>query len=296
MESILVWTLIIAAVAIVSMLVLLIASERDVRQKGAEVASLRGKLEQANLAVEARANPVLDQTTGVSVQVAALTEQVQSNEVAIASLQCELEALRAENTWLKRQSSAYGATSADAQLAVAEIMPISRAEPSSPQVTSHHVDLDPRQSRVTFSLIAFALLLVGLVSIYFARDGQNTIVTSTSSQGATYRSEDGANENLAKNSLITRGSVESDDLKPYESGAQELMPTVRAPAAGASYEVVRSTRVFSHPNENSSPLARVEAGMEINVIATRDEWLEVRSRHGRPRGFIRKDAAIRRVR
>jgi hypothetical protein len=70
------------------------------------------------------------------------------------------------------------------------------------------------------------------------------------------------------------------------------VPVKIPPLFGTNYQVVRSTRVFSQPNAGSQPLARVEAGMEINVVGVRDDWLEIRSRHGRPSGFIKSDAAV----
>jgi hypothetical protein len=33
--------------------------------------------------------------------------------------------------------------------------------------------------------------------------------------------------------------------------------------------------------------------MKINVVDSRDGWLEIRSKHGRPPGFVRQTAAVR---
>jgi hypothetical protein len=77
--------------------------------------------------------------------------------------------------------------------------------------------------------------------------------------------------------------------KPTSRPAASVRPT---PPAGTPYQVIRSTRVFTEPDDRSAPLARIEAGMEVTVVGVREGWLEVRSRHGRPAGFIKSDAAV----
>jgi hypothetical protein len=66
-----------------------------------------------------------------------------------------------------------------------------------------------------------------------------------------------------------------------------------SPTVWESYEIVQATRVFSAPNEHSQLVANVEPGTQINVVDSRNGWLEIRSKHGRPPGFIQKTAAIR---
>jgi Bacterial SH3 domain len=63
--------------------------------------------------------------------------------------------------------------------------------------------------------------------------------------------------------------------------------------AWESYEIVRPTRVFSAPSEHSQLVANVEPGTQVNVVDSRNGWLEIRSKYGRPPGFIQKTAAIR---
>jgi hypothetical protein len=63
--------------------------------------------------------------------------------------------------------------------------------------------------------------------------------------------------------------------------------------AWESYEVIRPTRVLSAPRADSQHIANIDPGTHVNVVDSRDGWLEIRSKHGRPPGFIRKDAAIR---
>jgi hypothetical protein len=63
--------------------------------------------------------------------------------------------------------------------------------------------------------------------------------------------------------------------------------------AWESYEIVQPTRVFSAPSEHSQLVANVEPGTQVNVVDSRNGWLEIRSKHGRPPGFIQKTAAKR---
>lgn len=66
-----------------------------------------------------------------------------------------------------------------------------------------------------------------------------------------------------------------------------------SPKVWESYEIVQPTRVFSAPSEHSQLIANVEPGTQVNVVDSRNGWLEIRSKHGRPPGFIQKTAAIR---
>ena len=64
-------------------------------------------------------------------------------------------------------------------------------------------------------------------------------------------------------------------------------------ASWESYEIIQPTRVFSAPRADSQLIANIEPGTQVNVVDSRDGWLEIRSKHGRPPGFIQKTAAIR---
>ncbi len=71
------------------------------------------------------------------------------------------------------------------------------------------------------------------------------------------------------------------------------------PAAPASpgvrgvFQTVRPTRVYSAPSENSDRVADIGKGTRVNVVSSQNGWLEIHSKHGRPPGFIRRDAARR---
>jgi hypothetical protein len=203
-------------------------------------------------------------------------------------MQCELEALRAENSWLKEQPARCAANSAEVEPPMTASLPPPQAEQSVAPGAKYRLDLGPRKNRLMAPVAAAALLLVALVSVYFARIQKTLREPALQAESLT--------ENSDQARLATAGAITAEDelknTKSDENPAPKTLAAKKRLPSGASYEVVRSTRVFSEPNESSRPLARIEAGMEINVIGARDGWLEVRSRHGRPPGFIRKDTAV----
>ena len=59
------------------------------------------------------------------------------------------------------------------------------------------------------------------------------------------------------------------------------------------YQTIQPGRVYNGPNENSELIADLPAGVKLNVVSVKNGWLEVRSKHGRPPGFIRQESATR---
>ena len=289
MESILVWTLAIAALAIVSMLVLLIVSEREVNRKSLEVESLKMKLARGATVAEAGGNQLAEGGTEVPAEVAALTEQLRSSEVAIATMQCELEALRAENSWLKQGAAGHQSKKPESESHPAESLSNAYGERSAARAADQRLSLSPRKIRLAVPAAAVVLLLVAWVSVYFARGWQAT--PSKPAQEVEFRGEEQSQDSPTTAGVLST-EADSNNPKAEENSPVQALRSRKGTPAGVSYEVVRSTRVFSQPNESSRPLARIEVGMEITVVGARDDWLEVRSRHGRPPGFIKRDAAV----
>ena len=58
------------------------------------------------------------------------------------------------------------------------------------------------------------------------------------------------------------------------------------------YEAVRSTSVFEEPSDSSRQLASIPKGSRVTVVGSTGDGLEVRSKQGRPAGFIRNDDAV----
>jgi chromosome segregation ATPase len=78
----------------------------------------------------------------------------------------------------------------------------------------------------------------------------------------------------------TQFSTQTGGLKP-------------APRLRGSFKITRPTEVYSGPSEHSSLITSIEPGTKINVVDPRGGWLEIRSKFGRPPGFVRQDAAVR---
>jgi len=74
--------------------------------------------------------------------------------------------------------------------------------------------------------------------------------------------------------------------------AKSAEPGWRRPAEPGRYEVIRATTVFERPSASSREVTTVTKGTVVNVVGSQGEWLEVRSKQGRPPGFIRRDDAM----
>mgnify|MGYP001558600682 FL=1 len=69
-------------------------------------------------------------------------------------------------------------------------------------------------------------------------------------------------------------------------------PGWKRPAEPGSYEVIRPTAVFAEPSDSSRRVSNIKKGTRVTVVGSAGEWLEVRSKHGNPPGFIRRDDAM----
>jgi len=76
------------------------------------------------------------------------------------------------------------------------------------------------------------------------------------------------------------------------SGDNEFSKQIRRRVQG-TFKITRPTQVYSGPSDASPLIANIEPGMKVNVVDSRDGWLEIRSKHGRPSGFVRQAAAVR---
>lgn len=104
-----------------------------------------------------------------------------------------------------------------------------------------------------------------------------------------------------KESALSKEAVKSTGRRSPPDPTRPQPPDVssRPPRPGSEgrivngpYEVLYPTSVYSEPREDSRRVARVEAGTRINVVGGQGDWLEVRSKHGNPPGFIKKESAM----
>lgn len=57
------------------------------------------------------------------------------------------------------------------------------------------------------------------------------------------------------------------------------------------YETIRETPVFETPSPQARVVSQIRGGTRINVVNFAGDWLEVRSKHGNPPGYVRSDSA-----
>jgi hypothetical protein len=83
-------------------------------------------------------------------------------------------------------------------------------------------------------------------------------------------------------------TADEQDARPVSKSS-----TMAAPRVQGTFQTVRATQVFSEPSEDSALVAELDKGVKINVVGSRDGWFEIRSKHGRPPGFLRQEEAVR---
>ena len=69
-------------------------------------------------------------------------------------------------------------------------------------------------------------------------------------------------------------------------------PYSRRAAEPGQYEIVRTTTVFDRPSPSARDVTTITRGTRVTVVGSEGDWLEVRSKQGRPPGFIRRDDAM----
>ena len=82
------------------------------------------------------------------------------------------------------------------------------------------------------------------------------------------------------------GKVPPKPPEPPSTGVR------RRPAEPGLYETTRATSVFAEPSASSRKVATIQKGVRVTVVGSSGDWLEVRSKHGNPPGFIRRDDAM----
>ncbi|MGH7887780.1 MAG: SH3 domain-containing protein [Candidatus Binatia bacterium] len=91
----------------------------------------------------------------------------------------------------------------------------------------------------------------------------------------------------------TRKTRRSDQRKINNSRREETRPADQKPSLEPRfYETVRNTSVFEDPSASSRQVGTIPNGSKVRVVGATGDWLEVRSRQGRPPGFIRRDDAV----
>jgi hypothetical protein len=92
-----------------------------------------------------------------------------------------------------------------------------------------------------------------------------------------------ANQSQARTRTVSRPV---DPLPPTSAP-----PAQRRGAEAGLYETTRATTVYEDPSPSARVVSQINKGTRINVVNATGDWLEVRSKHGKPPGFVRADDA-----
>jgi hypothetical protein len=94
-------------------------------------------------------------------------------------------------------------------------------------------------------------------------------------------------ERLASSRIAS--APRSASRTPDSSRPQTSTPSSRRPAEAGIYETLRQATVYEEPSSSARAVAQIGKGTEVTVVRSVGEWLEVRSKHGKPPGYIRPD-------
>lgn len=175
------------------------------------------------------------------------------------------------------------------------------AEPAEPAGATANVSEEKPKRR--FGLFS-ALILLGAGSFlgvkFFVSTADQTSIPTASASPVVDRRLPALGPPAVAESATARGPSASDEARPtretaklkQEAGKANELSRQEPPAAG-TYQLTQASRVYAGPSELSQPIGEIEAGTKVNVVNGRGGWLAIRSKYGRPPGFIRKEVASR---
>jgi chromosome segregation ATPase len=168
---------------------------------------------------------------------------------------------------------------------------------------------EPKRAR-RFGIFPVVILLLaagGLGTWYVGFDSSEstmpTVTASTQSQNSSPAAQRQRETHLQpESSAVTPGAASAPSMvkepvrpavKNNSESASVSPPVKRTPRVGGTYQITRASRVYARPTEFSQSIGDIEPGVKVSVVDSRDGWLEIHSKHGRPPGFIRSDVAAR---
>jgi hypothetical protein len=160
--------------------------------------------------------------------------------------------------------------------------------------------------------IGLALVLILIVQLFFGTSSEITVAADDPSTPPIFPADVIPNKqhsletsrpapgygNLASVEAVPpegRLRARADDVKTaIRNTAKEKSATAnRSQSVWGAYTIVKPTPVFSEPSEESAFITSLDPGTQVNVVAARHGWYEIRSKTGRPPGFIRQEAGSR---
>ncbi|HEX6176438.1 MAG TPA: SH3 domain-containing protein, partial [Candidatus Binatia bacterium] len=160
--------------------------------------------------------------------------------------------------------------------------------------------------------VGLGLVLILLLQLFFDTSAEITVASDDASPAASSRPvelpkrpqpiEENRSPIVSENTPDTEASrpvervrAKSDDAKAAARNSPKEPPakTTRSQSLFGAHTIVKPTPVYSEPSEESALITSLDPGTQVNVVAARRGWYEIRSRSGRPPGFIRQDGASR---
>jgi predicted nucleic acid-binding Zn-ribbon protein len=160
--------------------------------------------------------------------------------------------------------------------------------------------------------IGLGLVLILLVQLFFDTSAEITVASDDTSTAANSRTaelpkrQNSIDADQSPTVSKNAGDVEPrrneerlrakpDDVKAAvrKTPKEPAVKTTRSQSIWGAYTIVKSTPVYSDPSEESALITSLDAGTQVNVVAAHRGWYEIRSKSGRPPGFIRQEGASR---
>lgn len=160
--------------------------------------------------------------------------------------------------------------------------------------------------------VGLGLVLILLVQLFFDTSAEITVASDDASPAASSRPVElpkrpqPIEEN--RSAIVSENTPDTDPSRPEErirakpddpkavvrnTSKEPAAKTPRSQSTFGAHTIVRPTPVYSEPSEESALITRLDPGTQVNVVAASRGWYEIRSRSGRPPGFIRQDGASR---
>ena len=85
------------------------------------------------------------------------------------------------------------------------------------------------------------------------------------------------------------------EARPLAPRAADSLAAPPSPARArraiepGNYETMRAAPVYEKPAGSARVVTRIAKGTQVTVVRSIGEWLEIRSKHDNPPGFLRAD-------
>jgi len=93
--------------------------------------------------------------------------------------------------------------------------------------------------------------------------------------------------NASRSVAVSRSTSRAQDT----AGSLPAPVAARRIAQPGVYATTQPTSVYENPSSASRVLSQIDRGTRLNVVGSTGGWLEVRSKHGNPPGYVRSDDA-----